>query len=165
MLKDHLAFTDARDMAAHYRQVKENLRKNVYVPEPKAEVQEPPPEKKVIEVEKRPTISIEPKYIEEYERSMEGLWRSGREGRANHVTMRDILKEVADKHGFETSVLMVSSRRLKVVAARHEAFYRMREELKMSYPRIAAFFGMDHTSVLHGVSKHAAKVKKENENG
>ena len=165
MLKDHQAFTDVTDMVAHYKRVRENLHKNIYVPKPIAEVQEPPPKKKIIEVESRPTISIEPKYIEEYERSIQGLREAGRKGKANHVTMRDIVDEVAKKHNFIAKDLMTPSRRMKFVAARHEAFYRMRHELNMSYPRIAAFFGMDHTTVMHGINKHTEKVEKEKANG
>lgn len=165
MLKDHQVFTDARDMVAHYKRVRENLHKNVYVPEPRSEVEDPPPKKKVLEVEERPKISIDPKYIEEYERSIQGLREAGRKGKANHVTMRDIVNEVAKKHNFTAEDLLVPSRRKKFVAARHEAFYRMRHELKLPYPRIAMFFDMDHSTVIHGIKKHAKLLEKENSNG
>jgi Bacterial dnaA protein helix-turn-helix len=165
MLKDHQVFTDARDMVAHYKRVRENLHKNVYVPEPRSEVEDPPPKKKVLEVEERPKISIDPKYIEEYERSIQGLREAGRKGKANHVTMRDIVNEVAKKHNFTAEDLLVPSRRKKFVAARHEAFYRMRHELKLPYPRIAMFFDMDHSTVIHGIKKHAKSLEKEKANG
>ena len=165
MLKDHQVFTDARDMVAHYKRVRENLHKNVYVPEPRSEVEDPPPKKKVLEVEERPKISIDPKYIEEYERSIQGLREAGRKGKANHVTMRDIVNEVAKKHNFTAEDLLVPSRRKKFVAARHEAFYRMRHELKLPYPRIAMFFDMDHSTVIHGIKKHAKSLEEENSNG
>lgn len=165
MLKDHQVFTDVTDMVTHYREVRKNLHKNVYVPKPRTEVQETPPVKKLLPVESRPRISIEPKYIEEYEKSIAGLMAAGKIKKPETQTMRGIVREVADKYKFSVSDIMVPSRRLKNVAARHEAFYRMREELKLSFPKIAAFFGMDHTSILHGVSKHAEKVKKEKSNG
>lgn len=165
MLKDHQAFTNVTDMVTHYKRVRENLHKNVYVPEPRSEVEEPPPKKKLLPVEKRPTLSIEPKYIEEYERSVKGLVESGNQKKANRVTMRDIVDQVAKKHGFYFKDVMYPCRRKKYVAARYESFYRMRNELDMSFPRIAAFFNMDHTSVLHGVRQHEKRIKKENKNG
>lgn len=160
---DHQAFTDTNGLKEHYKQIRKNLEKNVYVPRPK--VQEPEPVRKVIEVERKPTILVSPELLKAYEESMAGLRNSGKQGRANKVTMRDIVKEVAEKNGFNPDDLMLRSRRMKLIKARHEAFYRMRHELNMSYPRIAAFFDMDHTTVMHGIFKHRDKLEEENKNG
>ena len=168
MLKDHQVFTDVTDMMSHYKEVRRNLHKNVYVPKPRAEVPEPPRKKKLLVTEgqkTRPVLSFDPKYIEEYERSMAGLRAANKIKTPDSLTMREIVRQVAEKHKFGVVDITTPSRRLKVVAARHEAFYRMRHELGISYPRIAAFFGMDHTSVLHGVSNHEKKLQKEKANG
>jgi chromosomal replication initiation ATPase DnaA len=170
MQKDHQVFTDARDMAAHYRQVRKNLMKNVIVPktpepepEPMTEVQEPTITE-IIASNKGPRIIISEQHMREYEESIAGLRKAKKEG--GKKSMRDIAKEVADKHGFTLDDLMIRSRRQKLSIARHEAFYRMRYELNLSYPKIGSFFGMDHTSVMHGVYKHEGKsLKKEKNDG
>ena len=158
MLKDHLVFTDVADMSAHYRAVKENLRKNAYVPkvEPRSEVQEAPVRKKLL-VSDNGGIVVPQKYLDEYKQSLQGLKESGR---ITKLTMKEIVKEVAEKHGLKADTLMAPSRRKNIISARHEAFYRMRYELKMAFPRIAAYFMMDHTTVLHGVRKHEENLKK-----
>jgi hypothetical protein len=160
MLKDQPVFTDIADMSAHYRAVKENLRKNVYVPKPMSEVQDSPVRKKLLVSDDRRTRLVVPeKYLDEYKQSIKGLKESGK---ITKLTMREIVKEVAEKHRLKENDLMTPSRRKNIIAARHEAFYRMRHELKMAFPRIAAYFMMDHTTVIHGVRKHEELSKKGN---
>lgn len=70
--------------------------------------------------------------------------------------LKDIMEEVAEKHGI--GVLDVKSKRRSshLVKARQEFFYRARMETMQSLPAIAAFCGgRDHTTALHGVKKHA----------
>jgi chromosomal replication initiation ATPase DnaA len=93
---------------------------------------------------------------------MDGLVHSGK---AKKITMADVLAEVAEKHGLKPLQLKARVRRKGLTEARFEAFYRMRNELKVSYPQIAMFFGMDHTSVLHGVRMHEQKLEKAKNNG
>jgi hypothetical protein len=162
MLKDHQVFTDTADMVSHYREVRRNLskgyarRSEVRVePEP-IPVTEPP--KKTL----LPSVRVSAELLEQYQRSMDGLIHSGK---AKKVTMADVLAEVAKKHGLEPLRLKARVRRKELTEARFEAFYRMRNELKMSYPQIGMFFGMDHTSILHGVRMHEQKLEKAKNNG
>lgn len=65
-----------------------------------------------------------------------------------------IIKETAAL--FDISEQMVTGVRKDpyTTAARHLTFWRMRRELKLSYPQIAAFMGgMDHTTIIYGCAR------------
>lgn len=62
---------------------------------------------------------------------------------------RAIVNEVARKHGIEPKVIVGLSRSKPVIAARHEAIYRIVTELGMSFPAIGAHFKRDHTTIMH----------------
>jgi len=78
--------------------------------------------------------------------------------------VENIIRECAAKHNVGFSEVLGKSKRLPIVKARWEAFYRIREELRplavdpnaYSLQRIGNVFGgMDHTTVLHGINRHA----------
>ena len=72
---------------------------------------------------------------------------------------RDIIAQVCLKHEITRRDFMSDERWPHLVKARHEAFYLARSELKMSYPNIAKIMGKkDHTTILHGVKKHAERT-------
>lgn len=74
-----------------------------------------------------------------------------------------IVMEVAERTGvtFDQLVLRVENS-WALSTARHECFYRLKTELGMSYPEIAARFGdRNHTTVIHGVKCHAKKLKEQ----
>lgn len=72
---------------------------------------------------------------------------------------RDIVEEVAIKHEVTFNDIISQRRNVKIVAARHEAMYRLREETPASYPRIGKWLGdRDHTTVLHGVEMHIKRM-------
>lgn len=66
-----------------------------------------------------------------------------------------IIAEVAARHGLKVAVLLGRSRRAEAVLARHEAMYELRRQVGLSYPDIGCRMRRDHTTVLHGVRKHA----------
>ena len=67
-----------------------------------------------------------------------------------------IMREVCEKHGVTLEELRGNARPADVCDARHEAFYRMRVEVNLSYPRIGQVMGgFDHATVIHGIEKHA----------
>lgn len=72
--------------------------------------------------------------------------------------VRRIVMEVCHKHGVSAIEICSEHRSQRIVVARHEACYRLRKETTWSLPRIGKFLGgRDHTTILHGVRKHAAK--------
>lgn len=80
---------------------------------------------------------------------------------------RAIAEQVAAKHGVSFKEMCSRTRRHPVVAARQEAFWRIRKEVyvlgkPMSLPEIGRRFGKhDHTTVLHGIRKHQERMAAE----
>ena len=72
-----------------------------------------------------------------------------------------VLYETALKHGLSLAEVVDRKnrpRQPKKVAARQEAWWRMRNELGLSYPQIGLICGgFDHTTILYGVSRHQKK--------
>lgn len=76
--------------------------------------------------------------------------------------MDAIVAEVADSHGFYADSIMGRVRWRPLAHARFEAVYRLREELNLSYPVLAEYFGhADHTSVLHAHRTHRRRLAHE----
>lgn len=72
-----------------------------------------------------------------------------------------ITAEVGARHKLTVKVLTSPSRNRKVVMARNEAFWRLREEASLSFPQIGMKFGRDHTTVLHGYRQHAKRLASQ----
>jgi len=70
----------------------------------------------------------------------------------------NILKMVAKNHGIDPETIQGGSRFKKVIFARHEFWYRVHTELGYSFARIGRLENKDHTTILHGTAKHAARV-------
>lgn len=78
----------------------------------------------------------------------------------NCKTVKQILDEVAAKHGIKLWELQSPRRAVPVVAARQEACYRLRFEKRLSLPEIGRKLGgRDHTTILHGCRAHARRHK------
>lgn len=72
--------------------------------------------------------------------------------------MAVIALRVAAKWGLTLEVLKGQSRRRSVAWARQEAMYEMYATGLFSSPQIGRFLGgRDHTTVLHGCRRHAAR--------
>lgn len=98
-------------------------------------------------------------------RAIERLRRERGEGLpAKSPHWFQIVSEVAVKHGLTPAELTARCRKHHIADARAEAFYRLRTEISvmgepMSFPAIGRRFGgLDHSTVLHGFRKHAAKL-------
>lgn len=72
-------------------------------------------------------------------------------------TSRVVWAEIADQHeGVSYDVLMSYSRKHWISRARHHLFFCLWIiENKWSLPLIGMVFGLDHTSVMYGIRKHA----------
>lgn len=69
-----------------------------------------------------------------------------------------ILADVSSEYGIAADLLTGEDRHYPVVRARNDLFSRLRKR-HWSLPRIGAFCGgRDHTTVLHGLRQHAARV-------
>ena len=76
------------------------------------------------------------------------------------ATMEEISEAVAEETGIPLDVLMKRSRSRLTTGARHYCFYKMYEH-GYSYPEIALFFDMNHTSVIYGADKVRDKLGKK----
>lgn len=70
-----------------------------------------------------------------------------------------IIREVAAKHGLTVWEVKATRRKVKIVDARYEAFFRLSKETAMSLPMIGRKLGgYDHTTVLHGIRMHEKRM-------
>lgn len=77
-------------------------------------------------------------------------------------SMAEIVAEVVAKHHITGAQIMGEGRARNVVTARHEAFWLCTQFTGCSLQQIGRFFGnRDHTTVLHGVRRHAARIAGE----
>ena len=65
-----------------------------------------------------------------------------------------ILREVAERHDLPSSLLLSTTRRAEVIAAKREAMAAIRDRLGDSYPMIGRFFACDHTTILFHIKKY-----------
>jgi len=82
------------------------------------------------------------------------------------VRPSEIIDLVAAKHGVSAKEIIGKSRRAPMVEARQEAMWLLREQRKadgnyrFSSPRIGQILGgRDHTTILWGIARHAARIK------
>ncbi len=66
-----------------------------------------------------------------------------------------IVREVAARHDLGSHLLLGPSRKAEVCRARFEAFAVMADRLGDKPSQIGRFFVRDHTTVLHGLRRHA----------
>lgn len=77
---------------------------------------------------------------------------------------RQIVEEVACKHGITARILIGKQGRLRFSPARQEAMYRIRNEVRVNgappgFKQIGRWLGgRDHATVIHGVTKHAERI-------
>lgn len=71
-----------------------------------------------------------------------------------------MIDEVEVAHELRKGDIYLDTNVPAVVAARRDAFVRLREA-KLSYPAIAYMFGMNHSTVIYHVSKYKLKVISE----
>lgn len=105
-----------------------------------------------------PAVKHEPKPATEDEsaRAIEGLLARYRliyskDGLSPRNLARTILLEEAEAAGLTPSDIMSDSRGVPVVRARQRAIWRVAGATGWSTPQIGAFFGRDHTTVIHAI--------------
>lgn len=72
--------------------------------------------------------------------------------------MAAIVRAVCEARQVDPLMVMSASRITPLAHARHEAMWRMRAELKLSYPAMGRFFHRDHSTVIHGIRMHAKRM-------
>lgn len=75
------------------------------------------------------------------------------------TSWRKIVSQVCVKHGVTFEEIVGQARSKRIVRARQEAYFRLREERQISWAQIGKMLGgKDHTSVLYGWRMHQAKL-------
>jgi len=79
-----------------------------------------------------------------------------------NVSVKDIIKIVADFYNIEEGVIYEKTRRKEVVKPRQIIMYILREEYNISYPTIGQKLGgRDHTTVIHSCDKVKNDLKND----
>lgn len=72
---------------------------------------------------------------------------------------RIICAEVCAKHDITAAELLSARRPVRLVMARHEAMWRLKNETSMSLPQIGRRLGgRDHTTVISGIKAHERRL-------
>ncbi len=79
------------------------------------------------------------------------------------VEMKDVLRTVAARYGLPPEVLRGAGRMREVVVPRQIAMYLIRDLTSHSLPEIGMFFGRDHSTVMHAVSRVTENLEKDAE--
>lgn len=81
---------------------------------------------------------------------------------SKNVTVRAIIKAVADFFEVKESDIEKRSRKKEIVQPRQISMYLIRDILKMSYPNIGEKMGKrDHTTVIHACEKISKKINED----
>lgn len=117
------------------------IRKPIHIPPPVAAVVEPEPEP----IEEEQPVDTEP---------------------SKTPTAWTVMRAVCRKYRITMEQLRSASRRRDIIRARHECFHVMRNEVpwlgrRMSLPEIGHLFGMDHSTILHGIRQHTRRLAGE----
>lgn len=71
----------------------------------------------------------------------------------------EIVDAVATKHCLTRVQILSTNRQRSISHPRHEAMYELRKRTNMSLAQIGRVFGgMDHTSIVHGIRAHTARM-------
>jgi hypothetical protein len=73
-------------------------------------------------------------------------------------TYINMLRFVAKKHRIDPELIQGPLRFKKIVAARHELWWRVKTEMNYSYARIGRLANRDHSTIIHAVETFAAKA-------
>lgn len=80
------------------------------------------------------------------------------------MSIRDIIAEVADKHGLTPDDITGRSRVHKIIHARHEVMWTARQvkladgRPRYSFPMIGRLMKRDHSTIVNGVTRHAQRL-------
>lgn len=70
----------------------------------------------------------------------------------------DLVQLVTKKHGVSFSEIQSKRRRPRLVRARDELCYLIRENLPWSFPEIGHFVNRDHSTVFQAVRRHKERI-------
>lgn len=90
------------------------------------------------------------------QRGAEMMARAEMEARERRCSWRPAVSRICEEHGVPFAEIVGPSRTREISEARQHAYVAMRE-CGLSLPRIGAILNRDHTTVLYGLRKFAAR--------
>jgi chromosomal replication initiation ATPase DnaA len=80
------------------------------------------------------------------------------------TTREKIIRAICDKYDVTLDEMRSAARNKNITTARHECFYRFRHEIKqkgrpLTVQEIGKAFNKDHTTVMHGINRHAERLE------
>ena len=81
------------------------------------------------------------------------------------VEMKDVLRTVAARYNLPAESLRGVGRMREVVVPRQITMYLIRDLTSHSLPEIGAFFGRDHSTVMHAIARVSENLEKDFELG
>ncbi len=76
-------------------------------------------------------------------------------------TWQAIAEAAARAEGVTLADVVSGGRLSPVARARHRAWWEIHRAGRYSYPYVARVWGVDHTSIMHGVTAHEARMRRE----
>jgi chromosomal replication initiation ATPase DnaA len=73
---------------------------------------------------------------------------------------RRAIEEAADEYDISVMEIMGKRRHKSIAWARQSAMWRIRMATSLSLPQIGRMFDRDHTTVLHAIRAHEARLKQ-----
>lgn len=70
------------------------------------------------------------------------------------------VQEMCRRLNISRKTLLYPCRRRRIAWARQEIMLELHRDEGWSYPRIAGFFGLDHTTILHGVKAATERAER-----
>lgn len=87
------------------------------------------------------------------------LWKGLVEARRySRAAIRRAVEEVAAKHAVPMRELTGPAKHRSLAYIRQEAMWSARQTTGASFPEIGRVLNRDHTTVIHGVRAHAARI-------
>lgn len=82
------------------------------------------------------------------------------------LNTENLIDSICQKHGISVNQIYSRSRLPKIVKARVEAIYKLRNDFGLTQVRIAGIFNMHHATIIHALKKYKKSdyVLPENEN-
>jgi hypothetical protein len=142
----------AQDLIAHYAAVQRRIRRTpstpmlVTLPTPKV-LPEPVP----IPRPKTPNMDL-PTFLAQVKS------RQLPASPANATRLAALLDQ---REGFEEGTVLGIRRKYKIAAVRFEFYWHLIHTFDWAYAQAGRNIGRDHTSILHGVAKHEAKLRND----
>jgi chromosomal replication initiator protein len=90
----------------------------------------------------------------------EGLVNNTRISRPQHLTSKQVISTVANYYQLQVKDVLSADRSSHIKTPRQIAMYLIREELNMSFPKIAKEFNKkDHTTVMNAMRRIENDIK------